>query len=298
MGQFKTTPIERVSTISKKEFIEKYYKPQRPVLIEGLTQDWPAYEKWNLNYIQQKSGDQIVPLYNNKPAKGKQSVYAPVEEMKLYDYIEILKTRPTDLRIFFYNILDSMPELLSDFEYPDIGLKFFKRLPALFFGSGESKVFMHYDIDLPDSVHFHFHGNKSVTLFSPEQTKYLYKVPFSIHNIDKIDMDNPDFETYPALQYAQGIHAQMKHGDALFMPSGYWHYIKYLDGGFSMTLRALPRHPARFANMLYNVMVMRHFDNLMRRISGQKWLDYKENKVLRRTNKKIAKFKNNGRLSS
>ncbi len=289
MGQIKTTPIIRVKNISKEVFIEQFYKPQRPVLIEGLTKNWKAYEKWNLNYIQERAGDQIVPLYNNEPAKDKESVYAPVKEMKLYDYIELLKTEPTDLRIFFYNILDSMPELLDDFQYPDIGLKFFKRLPALFFGGGNSKVFMHYDIDLPDSLHFHFHGHKSVTLFSPEQTKYLYKVPFSIHNIDKIDMDAPDFEKYPALQHAEGIQAHMNHGDALFMPSGYWHSIKYLDGGFSMTLRALPRHPKRIATMLYNVFIMRHFDNFMRKIKGQKWLDYKEQLALKRTHKNSKK---------
>ncbi|WP_103069780.1 cupin-like domain-containing protein [Aquimarina sediminis] len=289
MGQFKTTPITRVKNISKEEFIEHYYKPQRPVLIEGLTKEWGAYKKWNLDYIQKRAGDQIVPLYDNKPAKDKESVYAPVKKMKLYQYIELLKTEPTDLRIFFYNILDSMPELIKDFEYPDIGLKFFKRLPALFFGGGNSKVFMHYDIDLPDSMHFHFHGNKSVTLFSPEQTKYLYKVPFSIHNIDKIDMDNPDFERYPALQFAEGIQAHMNHGDALFMPSGYWHYIKYLDGGFSMTLRALPRKPKRVLFMLYNVFVMRHFDNLMRRFRGQNWLDYKEQVAEKKTNKNLSK---------
>lgn len=289
MGKIKTIPVDRVKNITKEEFIENYYKPQRPVLIENLTQDWPAFNKWSLDYIQERAGDQTVPLYNNEPAKGKQSVYAPVKEMKLRDYIEILKTKPTDLRIFFYNILDSMPELIQDFKYPDIGLKFFKRLPALFFGGGNSKVFMHYDIDLPDSMHFHFHGNKSVTLFSQAQTKYLYKVPFSIHNIDKIDMDDPDFNTYPAMQYAEGIKAEMKHGDALYMPSGYWHYIKYLDGGFSMTLRALPRQPKKALTMLYNVFIMRHFDNTMRKISGQKWLDYKENLAVRRTNKVLAK---------
>lgn len=290
MGQFKTIPVPRVKNITKKEFIENYYKPRRPVLIEGLTENWSARKKWTLDYIQQRAGDQVVPLYNNKPAKGKQSVYAPVKEMELSRYIEILKTEPTDLRIFFYNILDHMPELLKDFEYPDIGLKFFKRLPALFFGGGNSKVFMHYDIDLPDSMHFHFHGDKSVTLFSPEQTKYLYRVPFSIHNLDKIDMDKPDFDKYPALRYAQGIRAEMKHGDALFMPGGYWHYIKYLNGGFSMTLRALPRKPGKFATMLYNVFIMRHFDNNMRRFFGQKWLDYKETLAVKKTNKKLVKL--------
>lgn len=287
MSQFKTTPVPRVKNISKADFIEQYYKTQKPVLIEGLTKDWPAYEKWKLDYIQDRAGEQVVPLYDNEPAKDKESVYAPKKEMKLYDYIEILKTQPTDLRIFFYEILKKMPELLKDFEYPDIGLKFFKKLPALFFGGGKSKVFMHYDIDLPDSMHFHFDGHKSVTLFSPQQTKYLYRVPYSIHNLEAIDMDNPDFEKYPALQYAEGIQANMKHGDALFMPSGYWHYIKYLDGGFSMTLRALPRTPKRFLNMLSNVVVMRNFDNFTRKYWGQKWLNYKDELAVRRTERNI-----------
>jgi hypothetical protein len=290
MEQIKTTSIDRVKNISKEEFVNKYYKPQKPVLIEDLTKDWPANEKWNLDYIQQKAEDQIVPLYDNKSATGNKSVYEPAKEMKLYDYIELLKTEPTDLRIFFYNILDHMPELANDFEFPEIGLKFFKKLPALFFGGAESKVFAHYDIDLPDCFHFHFQGHKKVTLFSPAQTKYLYRVPFSIHNIESIDMDNPDFETYPALRFAEGIDVDMKHGDALYMPSGYWHYIKYLDGGFSMTLRALPRKPLRFIHMLYNVFVMRHFDNYMRKIRGQKWLDYKEKRVLKKTRRRLAKY--------
>tara|TARA_R110002167_G_scaffold163242_11_gene359995 strand:- start:811 stop:1683 length:873 start_codon:yes stop_codon:yes gene_type:complete len=288
MGQFTTTPITRVENISKKDFIERFYKPQLPVLITGLTKNWPAYEKWKLDYVQERAGEQIVPLYDNEPAKDKESVYAPAKEMKLFDYIEILKTQPTDLRIFFYNILKEMPELLKDFDYPDIGLKFFKKLPALFFGGGKSKVFMHYDIDLPDSMHFHFDGNKVVNLFSPAQTKYLYKVPFSIHNIESIDMDNPDFEKYPALQYAECIRAEMEHGDALYMPSGYWHSIRYLNGGFSMTLRAIPRHPQRFATMLYNVLIMRNIDNLTRKYWGQKWLDYKEAWAIRRTEKDLG----------
>lgn len=287
MGQFAVAPIRRVENISKQDFIEHYYKPQKPVLISGLTKNWPAYEKWTLSYIQERAGDQIVPLYNNEPAKGSESVYAPKKEMKLAEYIEILKTQPTDLRIFFYEILKKMPELLDDFEYPDIGLKFFKKLPALFFGGGESKVFMHYDIDLPDSMHFHFDGHKSVTLFSPEQTKFLYRVPFAIHNLESIDMDNPDFDAYPALKHVEGIQADMKHGDALYMPSGYWHYIKYLDGGFSMTLRALPRSPKRFLNMLSNVLIMRNFDNFTRKYWGQKWLDYKDELAIKRTERNL-----------
>jgi hypothetical protein len=287
VGTFKTLPIKRVKDISKTEFIEKYYKPQIPVLLEGLTKNWPAYTKWNLEYIQQLAGDQMVPLYNNKPTKGKQNSAAPATEMRLYDYLDLLKAGPTDLRIFFYNILDKMPALADDFEYPDIGLKFFKRLPVMFFGGEGSKVLAHYDMDLADLMHFHFHGTKSVTLFSPEQSQYLYKVPFAVHNLETIDMDNPDFVRYPALKNVIGIEVLMKHGDALYMPSGYWHYIKYLNGGFSITLRALPTKPQRLLKTAYNVFFIRHFENLMRKTMGQKWVDFKENRMVSQTNKKF-----------
>jgi cupin-like protein len=288
METFSTTPIERVQHISKNEFIDNYYKPQRPVLIEGITKNWPAYHKWNLNYIQDRAGDQIVPLYDSKPTTGRQNSAAPATEMRLDDYLELLKTKPTDLRIFFYNILDSMPELAHDFEFPNLGLKFFKKLPVLFFGGKSSKVFAHYDMDLADLVHVHFHGTKSITLFSQEQTKYLYRVPFSVHNLETIDMDNPDFEKYPALRHLEGIEVSMKHGDALYMPSGYWHYIKYLDGGFSITLRALPTKPLKLLNTLYNVFFMRNFENIMRKTLGQKWVDYKERRMIKKTNKKFG----------
>lgn len=289
MDQIKTIPITRVSSISKEDFINNFYKNQRPVLIENLTKDWPAYKNWNIEYIQERAGEQMVPLYNNEPTKGKQNSAAPVMEMKLYDYLEILKNQPTDLRIFFYNILDKMPELIKDIRYPDIGLKFFKRLPVMFFGGKGSVVLPHYDMDLSDLLHFHFHGHKSVLLFPPEQSKFLYKVPFAVHNLEAINMDYPDFNSYPALKQAEGLYIEMKHGEALYIPSGYWHYIKYLDGGFSITLRALPKHPLLLSKMLGNLFFMRPFENTMRKLWGQKWVDYKEDRMVKQTNKKFGK---------
>jgi ribosomal protein L16 Arg81 hydroxylase len=289
MGKIKSVPIPRVKNVTKEEFLNNYYKPQRPVIIEELTADWPAYKKWNLDYIQQLAGDQIVPLYNNEPTKGHTKSVVPAEKMKLYDYIDILKSGPTDLRMFFYNLLKKMPELEKDFRYPDIGLKFFKKLPVMFFGGEGSKVLAHYDMDLADLVHFHFHGHKSVTLFAPDQAKYLYKVPFTVHNLETIDMDDPDFKKYPALRNVTGLYAEMKHGDALYMPSGYWHYITYLDAGFSITLRAFPRKPKTLAKLFYNLLFMRNIENGMRYLLGQKWVDYKENSVLRKVNKKYKR---------
>ncbi|MDP5099813.1 MAG: cupin-like domain-containing protein, partial [Nonlabens sp.] len=61
--------IPRVSTISTADFVKNYLKPQKPVVIERLTQDWPAYEKWNLQYIKEVAGDKTVPLYDDRPVK-------------------------------------------------------------------------------------------------------------------------------------------------------------------------------------------------------------------------------------
>lgn len=290
MGTINTKPITRIKEISKADFITYYYKPQIPVLIEGLTKDWPAYKKWNIDYIQSLAGDQVVPLYNNEPTKGNQKSAEATTEMKLYDYLELIKSKPTDLRIFFYDMMKKMPVLANDFQYPDIGLKFFKRLPVMFFGSKGSKVLPHYDMDLADLVHFHFHGTKKVILFAPDQSKFLYKLPYAVHNVERIDLDNPDFEKFPALKHLEGLEIEMKHGDALYMPSGYWHYITYLNGGFSMTLRAFSKKPKVVLRMLYNLIFMRHFENKMRKWKGQKWIDYKDNKAIEKTNKEVGKL--------
>lgn len=42
--------LERVDgrTVSPEEFIERYERPRRPVVITNLQSDWPANVKWNL----------------------------------------------------------------------------------------------------------------------------------------------------------------------------------------------------------------------------------------------------------
>ena len=63
--------IPRVKTIKKEDFIKQYYRPQKPVVLECFIEDWPAYTKWNLDYIKDVAGDKIVPLYDNRPVHHK-----------------------------------------------------------------------------------------------------------------------------------------------------------------------------------------------------------------------------------
>jgi hypothetical protein len=278
--------IPRRKDLSKEDFLKEYFIPKKPVVIEDLTRNWPAFTNWNFEYFREKAGDIVVPLYDGKPAKGRQNSHGPAMKVPFREYIDILKKGPTDLRMFFFNLLQNCPELVEDFEYPDLGVKFFKKLPVLFVGGEGSKVVMHYDMDLANNFHFNFVGEKRVILYPPDQTSSLYKVPYSIVSMEIIDMDDPDFEKYPALAKAKGFETRLKHGDTLYIPSHWWHFIKYETPSLSLTLRSLPRSPKKIAQVLNNLLFVRNFDNLMRKLKGQQWIDYKNEQAIKRTHKK------------
>ena len=233
--------IPRVHTLTKKEFVRDYVKPQKPVVIEQLIEDWDAYTKWNLNYIKKVAGDKKVPLYDDRPVAHDEGFNQAHATMTMSDYVDLLKKEPTNYRIFLYNLLKEVPALKRDFKFPKMGLRLLKRIPMLFFGGEGSTVFMHHDIDWANILHFHFEGRKKCILFPPSQTPHLYKVPYSLITREDIDFDNPDYEKFPALKKAQGFVAHLNHGETLYMPEGYWHSMKYETPGFSMSLRALPR---------------------------------------------------------
>ena len=255
------------------------------MVIEECIKDWPAFSKWNLDYMRNMAGHKIVPLYDDRHVHHEDGFNEPHAEMKMADYIDLLKSEPTKYRIFLWNVLKEIPELRKDFDFPDFGLRLIKKLPMLFFGGADSHTFMHYDIDLANIFHIHFQGKKECILFSPSETKYLYKVPHSIITHESIDFSSPDYERWPALKKAAGYKTQLDHGEVLYMPEGYWHYMKYLTPGFSMSLRAFAKNPKNLGKAVYNILVMRHFDGIMRKIKGQQWIDSKNQKAILRTNR-------------
>ena len=273
--------IDRVKTITKKDFITNYYKPQKPVVIERFIEDWPAYTKWNLDYIKQVAGDKEVPLYDDRPVNYEDKFNEPHARMKMSDYVDLLQNKPTKFRIFLWNILKEVPILQKDFSYPNFGLPILKKLPMLFFGGKDSFTFMHYDIDFANIFHFHFEGKKEIILFDQQQSKYLYKIPFSLISREDIDFSNPDFKKWPNLKKAKGYKTTLTHGNVLYMPEGFWHYMKYITPGFSMSLRALTKKPKHLSKAIYNILIMRNIDNLMRKIRKQQWIDWKNDKAIK-----------------
>src|SRR5690606_31261954 len=134
--------IDRVQTITKEDFLKNYFKHQKPVDIERFVEYWPAFTKWDLDYMGHVARDKMVRLYDSRPVSHKDGFNEPQAKMKMRDYVELLKTEPTKYRIFLWNILKEVPQLQKDFDFPDFGLKLMKGLPMLFFGGRDSYTFM------------------------------------------------------------------------------------------------------------------------------------------------------------
>ena len=281
---FEYREIERVEKLTKEEFIKNYYKPQKPVVITHQIEDWPAFEKWDFNFLKKVAGDKMVPLYDNRKTDYTKKVNEPDFTMTMAEYIAILEKGPTQLRIFLFNLLKEVPVMKADMKWPNLGLRLLKSLPLVFFGGEGAKVFMHYDIDFPNILHFHFSGRKQCVLVDPQDTKYMYRLPYSWICNEDIDFDNPDFEKFPALKKVKPYITHLEHGEMLYMPEGWWHYMKYETPGFSLSLRSLAGRPKNLFKGLANVTFNRIYDNWMRKRKGQEWLDYKGEEAIRRTN--------------
>lgn len=282
---FQLTPVPRLDTLDPARFLSEFKRPARPVVMEALTAAWPARSKWTLDYIQSVAGDVLVPVYDSKRSTDRKHQHAAAAKMPLREYFDLLRAGENDLRLFFFNLIAAVPEMRRDFAFPDLGLKLFKKLPVLFMGGKGAKVQMHFDIDLADILLCHFGAKKRVLLIPPEQTRFMYHVPFSFSALFDVDFGTPDFGKYPALRHLRPFYTELNHGDVLYMPPGYWHYITYDDISFSMALRAFPRTPKNFFNMLNNLVVIRTVEGVMRKVIGQRWNDRNERWALARANR-------------
>ena len=282
-------PIDIVEDISKEDFFENYLKPRKPLVIKNMAKKWPAYQKWTMDYMKEAVGDVEVPLYDSSKADPAAPINASAAKMKFADYIDLIKSTPTDLRIFLFDPIKHAPKLLDDYIAPkELMGGFLDKYPNMFFGGEGSETFLHFDIDMAHIFHTHFNGRKRVILFDYKWKERLYKIPYATYALEDYDISNPDFKNFPALEGVEGVECFLEHGDTLFMPTGWWHYMKYLDGGFSISLRAWDKSWGVKAHSLWNLTVRRKFDDIMKKKYKTRYMDWKEKKAVEIANRALA----------
>jgi hypothetical protein len=286
----KVMGIDVLDGIDAKKFKSRYFYLQKPVVIKGLANNYPAGKKWTMDYIKKVCGDVPVDIYDNSKNNKASAYTQPDGKMLFSDYADtIIKNGLTTLRMFLFNMFKCRPELRKDFPCPELFRGVLGRIGFMFFGSKGIKVRIHQDMDMSNVLLTQFYGRKKVVLIPPAYSDLLYRLPFNTHSL--VDLDRPDLEKYPGLFYLEKYECILEPGDALFMPSGYWHFITYLDSGFSVSYRKLAYdRETRFRGFL-NVCVYMPFDKLMNRILNKKWLSIKEKMAETRANKAINKIK-------
>ena len=286
------SPIDIVENISPEKFRKEYLTKEIPVILRGLWNEYPATKKWTVDYFKKELGDIEVGVFDIKLQKEDRSFKQPHRKMRFGEYLDsITSEKESDVRLFLFNIFKHKPELKNDFSYPPL-TRFYIKIPFMFFGSKNSKVRIHQDMDWSNIFLTQLFWRKEVFLFHPSYSRLLYKYPFGVHS--SVNIDQRDYKKYPGLRYIKGLHCITEPGDTLFIPSGFWHYIKYPDGGYAINQRALSSNPLRWMRGLWNVVVLSNLDDLLRKILGDRWFNYKIKRAEHNANKAIEEIKNSG----
>src|SRR5258708_37679402 len=107
--------VDRVDSISPEDVRDQYYTPMKPLVISGLSKQWPAFEKWNWDYFKSVVGEVKVGVYNNV----KSDAYTPINTadgyMKFGEYIDMGRRGTAEWRLFLFNIFDHAPQLVAGF---------------------------------------------------------------------------------------------------------------------------------------------------------------------------------------
>ncbi|MCW3847164.1 cupin-like domain-containing protein [Sphingomonas sp. LB-2] len=104
--------------------------------------------------------------------------------------------------------------------------------PRLWLGNAVT-VAAHYDTD--NNLAAVAAGRRRFTLFAPDQVANLYPGPFELTSakviVSMVDFDAPDRERFPRFAEAEkaALVADLEPGDALFIPSMWWHHVRSLD---------------------------------------------------------------------
>ncbi|CAE8603050.1 unnamed protein product, partial [Polarella glacialis] len=100
----------------------------------------------------------------------------------------------------------------------------------LFVGMLGAETPLHFDER--ENLFFQVRGTKEVVLYPFTDYPRLYPFP-TTHPCDRQSMvGHPveaDLEAFPNFADAVGHHAELKAGDLLYIPYGWWHYLRNLE---------------------------------------------------------------------
>jgi ribosomal protein L16 Arg81 hydroxylase len=228
--------IDTVDTISPEDFKRNYIATNTPLLMRKVTANWPAMKKWSFEYFARLSLPKRVCLEKDNVMQGD----TEVEELDYQDYIRRMMqsngdqpSRPGYLSVF--RIFRAFPHLEKDVDLSIFAQHKVKNATKGWIGPAGTVT--GYHIDWGDNVLAQICGRKEVRLVSPKDTPYMYPSNRFDQGTrpSEVNVDRYDPERFPLFKKAKEHRIILQPGDMLFIPRGWWHYVRSLDKSISVS---------------------------------------------------------------
>ncbi|MBT9586907.1 cupin-like domain-containing protein [bacterium] len=190
--------VERRQGLTHEQFLADFARPEKPVIVTDLTSDWPAQKLWTFDYFRQHYAS---PYYLA-------SWDFMLEAPELADHFSLPSYWREDW------LLEVAPELRP-------------RMLWLFIGPANTGFRLHVDVGHTAAWNVQLVGFKRWTLFDPEQLETLYS--------GAVDTFHPDLETHPKFAQASGYQCLLGPGEAIFVPSKWWHQTQILENSLAVS---------------------------------------------------------------
>lgn len=234
-----------------------------PFVIRGIGADWPLVQAGLRSarearaYLLERARAVPFAVSIGEPGHGGRMFYSPEMEMnfrmargKLADIfggIDANEGRGDPPSVYLASI-----DVHTHFDgvHETNGVDLGSRDPRISLWMGTpTRIAAHNDF--PDNLACCIAGRRRFTLFPPEQFRNLYLGPIDNtpagRAVSMVDFHAPDLQTHPdfvkALEQAQVV--ELEPGDALFIPSMWWHHVEGLSP-FNILLNYWWRDTARF----------------------------------------------------
>jgi hypothetical protein len=245
--------VEKRGGVGRDEFVERYVRGCRPVVLTDVADDWPATKRWSPQHLKERYGHLEVEIQAERSANQRyeQDKLKHKRQVRLGDFVDrVLRMGPSnDEYLTANNELLRRPEFAPLLD--DIGT-----LPAVcdraklaerssfWFGPGGTVTPLHHDTVM--LFHTQVVGRKRWRFISPLETPRLYNHydVYSEVNLDAVDLvRHPDFEGVKVLDVV------VEPGETMFLPLGWWHQVSSLDVSMSFSFSNLDvPNEYRYAN--------------------------------------------------
>jgi hypothetical protein len=266
--------MKEISGLDPSALPDDVLKSTQPLVLRGLVASWPIVragldsEGSATAYLRRFYRDATVVALLGGPELGGRFFYnedlsgfnfRPVR-MKLDAVLdEIARHRDAEKPPSIYVGSSTVDTTLPGFRAEnDLNMGDRKPLVSVWIGN-RTRIAAHHD--LPDNLACVVVGHRRFTLFPPEQLENLYVGPLDFtpagQAISLVDFANPDLQKFPrfaeALRSAQV--AELAPGDAIFIPSMWWHHIESLDS-FNVLVNYWWRQSPGYMDSPINALVL------------------------------------------